>query len=154
MQLTLDRRYKKDTYTIGILYVDGLYFSETIEDRDRGLEQTTPIDTIKKIKVYGETAIPIGTYSIDMNTVSPKFKNRDWAKPYKGKVPRLKDVPGYSGILIHPFNTAEESKGCIAVGRNKIKGKVVESTYYFKRLMNLYLVPAKNRGEEIFITIK
>ncbi len=153
MKLTLERRYKKDKYTIGKLYVDDVYFSDTIEDRDRGIDQSMSEDEIALIKVSGETAIPTGTYLIDMNVVSPKFKNREWAKPYGGRVPRLKDVPGFTGILIHPFNTAEESKGCIAVGLNKAKGKVVQSTYYFKKLMG-FLTAAYNRGEEISITIK
>ena len=38
-------------------------------------------DEIKKIKIYGETAIPAGTYKVIMNVVSEKFKNRVWAKP-------------------------------------------------------------------------
>jgi len=51
-----------------------------------------------------------------MNIISPKFRNRSWAKPYNGKIPRLLNVPGYDGVLIHPFNTAEESLGCVGVG--------------------------------------
>lgn len=153
MILTLERRYKKDMYTIGILYVDGVYFANTIEDRDRGIDQSMPVEIIRSKKVPGYTAIPTGTYRIDMNTISPKFKNRDWAKPYGGRVPRLKEVPGFTGILIHPFNTAEESKGCIAVGLNKVKGKVVQSTYYFKKLMG-FLTAAHNRGEDIMISIQ
>jgi hypothetical protein len=37
MILTLDRKYKKATYTIGKLYINGAYFSDTVEDKDRGL---------------------------------------------------------------------------------------------------------------------
>lgn len=154
MRLELKRRFKGSDYTIGSLYVDGVYFSDTIEDKDRGLDASMPVNKLKRMKVYGETAIPTGRYKIDMDTVSPKFQHRTWAKPYCGKVPRLVSVPCYSGVLIHPFNTAEESLGCIAVGENKEKGKVLNSTIFFKRLMNEYLVPAHQRGEEIWITIK
>lgn len=36
MQLTLERKCRKDTYTIGKLYVNGELFSDTLEDKDRG----------------------------------------------------------------------------------------------------------------------
>ena len=111
MELRLERRYKKETYTIGKMSIDGKYFADTIEDKDRGLDNSMPVNKIKKMKVYGKTAIPTGTYRIDMDTVSPKFSYRSWAKPYGGIVPRLLAVPCYSGVLIHPFNTAEESLG-------------------------------------------
>jgi hypothetical protein len=62
-------------------------------------------DEIKSKKIYGETAVPTGTYKIDMSTVSPKFKNRSWARPYEGKVPRLINVKGFDGVLIHPGNS-------------------------------------------------
>lgn len=154
MELTLDRRWKKDTYTIGVLKVDEKYFSETIEDKDRGLDASMPSNKISRLKVYGKTAIPTGRYRIDMKTVSPKFKNRIWAKKYGGVVPRLLGVPGFSGVLIHPGNTADDSLGCILVGENKVKGGVVRSTETFMRLMDEHLVPAEARGEEIWITIK
>jgi hypothetical protein len=108
---------------------------------------------IKGLKVYGETAIPIGTYTVDMNTVSPKFKDRAWAKPYGGKLPRLLKVPGYEGILIHLGNTAKDSLGCILVGLNTKVGMVTNSTEHFHKLMK-ELLAAKLKGEEIKITIK
>ena len=54
MQLTLRRTWKKDTYTVGNLYVDGLWFCNTMEDKDRGLTQDMPLEQIKRIKVYGK----------------------------------------------------------------------------------------------------
>ena len=154
MELTLERRWKKDTYTIGVLSVDGKYFCETVEDRDRGLSSDMPLNKIKRIKVYGKTAIPTGRYRIDMNTVSPKFKNRVWAKKYGGIVPRLLSVPCFGGTLIHVGNTEVDSLGCILVGENKVKGKVINSAATFRRLMDEYMVPAAERKEEIYITIK
>lgn len=148
MKLLLRRIAKKPTYTIGKLYIDGVYFADTIEDRDRGLNQSMSLDEIKSKKVYGETAIPTGTYEISMNIVSPKFKDRSWAKPYGGRVPRLLNVPGYEGILIHPFNTAEESRGCVAVGENKVVGKVINSTAYYNKL-----VAKLDKADKIEITI-
>lgn len=137
MKLLLKRIAKMEKYTIGKLYIDGKYFSDTLEDTDRNLTSTMSKDEIAKVKVYGKTAIPTGTYVVDMNTVSPKFGKRSWAQPYKGKVPRLQDVPGYEGVLIHPGNTADDTSGCILVGRNKVKGQVVESQNTFHSLMNI-----------------
>ena len=137
MKLLLKRIAKMEKYTIGKLYIDGKYFSDTLEDTDRNLTSTMSKDEIVKVKVYGKTAIPTGTYVVDMNAVSPKFGKRSWAQPYEGKVPRLQDVPGYEGVLIHPGNTADDTSGCILVGRNKIKGQVVESQDTFHSLMNI-----------------
>lgn len=109
MELELRRIARKETYTIGKLSIDGEDFCDTIEDRDRGLSQEMPEHKIKEIKVYGQTAIPTGRYKVDMNTVSLRFKERSWAKPYDGKLPRLIGVPGFEGVLIHPLNTAQES---------------------------------------------
>ena len=152
MELKIDRRYKGTEYTIGSLYVNGSYFCDTLEDTDRGIDSTmSPADVTKK-KIYGKTAIPIGTYNVDMNTVSPKFKDRSWAKPYGGKVPRLLVVPGFDGVLIHPGNTASDTLGCILVGRNTIVGRVTDSTATFHSLMKK-LLDAKAKGESISITI-
>lgn len=153
MELLLSRDYKKDNYTIGRLYINNKLFSNTIEDKDRGLSSSMNELQIKSLKVYGETAIPIGTYEIDMNTVSPKFKDKSWAKPYGGKIPRLLNVKGFSGVLIHPGNTSKDSLGCVLIGLNTKVGIVTNSTEYFHKLMK-ELLAAKLKGEKITITIK
>lgn len=137
MKLVLERTFRGSAYTIGKLYVDGDYFCDTLEDVDRGLSSDMPLSKINEKKVYGETAIPTGTYKIVMNVVSPKFKDRTWAKPWDGKLPRLENVPGYEGVLIHVGNKAEDTLGCILVGQNKVKGQVINSTATFDRLMGL-----------------
>ncbi len=137
MNLLIKRIAKKDTYTIGKLYIDGIYFSDTLEDRDRNLNQSMSKDQIAKIKVYGETAIPTGTYNINMNIISQKFKDRSWAKPFGGKIPRLENVPGYSGVLIHPGSTVKDTLGCILVGKNTVKGMLTKSQITFKELMQI-----------------
>lgn len=154
MELKVKRKAFEKDYTIGKLFIDGVAFCDTLEDCDRGLTQDMSLEEIQAKKVYGKTAIPKGTYEIDMNTVSPKFKDRSWAKPYGGKLPRLLNVPGYEGILIHPLNTAAESLGCIGCGKNSIKGMVTDSTRTFHTLMSKFLLPAKVQGERITITIE
>lgn len=137
MKLVLERTFRGSAYTIGKLYVDGDYFCDTLEDVDRGLSSDMPLSEINEKKVYGKTAIPTGTYKVVMNVVSPKFKDRAWAKPWDGKLPRLENVPGYEGVLIHVGNKAEDTLGCILVGQNKVKGQVINSTTTFDKLMDL-----------------
>lgn len=152
MELLLERKFKKSEYTIGRLYIDGKFFCNTIEDTDRGLTQTTPLDEIRRIKVYSRTAIPTGYYKITLDIVSPKYSKKQQYKAIDGKLPRLLDVPGFEGILIHIGNTASDSAGCILVGHNKVRGQVVNSTSTFNELYSL-LLDRKRKGEEIFIKI-
>ena len=153
MKLLLDRIYKGPNYTIGKLYINGVYECDTLEDVDRGLTSQMSLDEIKYKKIYGNTAIPTGTYIVNMNTVSPKFKDRAWAKPYNGILPRLEKVLGYEGVLIHVGNKAEDTLGCILVGENKIKGQVINSTATFHELMTV-LLKAYKANEVIELTIK
>lgn len=154
MRLTLTRRYKGKDYTIGTLYVDGVKFCDVLEDTDRGLTSSMSVYEVQRRKVYGKTSIPTGVYPVDMKTVSPKFKSRQWAKKYKGIVPRLQGVIGFSGVLIHPGNTADDTYGCLLVGENKVKGRVVNSVETFCRLMDEHLIPASKRNERITIEVR
>lgn len=154
MKILLDRKWKKETYTIGNLYVNGSLFCNTLEDRDRGLKKTDSLTTIKSKKIYGETAIPTGMYEIAMDITSPKYSAVKWYKNLcGGKMPRLKNVPGFEGILIHPGNTPFDTCGCILVGRNTIKGQVTQSKDTFSKLYKL-MKAAYNKGEKIEIEIK
>lgn len=127
LKLVLERIYKGDTYTIGRLYINGERFCDTLEDKDRGLIKEMPLKLLNHLKVKHETAIPTGTYRVIVNR-SPKFK-RD--------LPRLLNVPAFDGILIHRGNTAVDTSGCILVGENKVKGKVLNSTPYEIKLTTL-----------------
>ena len=148
MKLKLDRKYKKDTYTIGNLYVDGKWFCNTVEDKDRGLKQTDSLVTIKAKKIYAETAIPTGKYRITLDVISPKFSaNSYYYKVCKGRMPRLLNVPGYEGILMHCGTSALDSAGCLILGLNTIKGKVTSSRVYFEKLYKL--MDAANKRHEI-----
>lgn len=153
MELLVDRKWKENDYTIGKLYVNGKEFSDTLEDRDRGLKSYMTHCEIANMKVYGQTAIPTGTYEIQM-THSSKFANRTWGKKYGGKVPQLMSVKGYKGVRIHPLNTAKDTLGCIGVGKNTSKGMITNSTAYYYRLLDNYILPALKRKEKILITIK
>ena len=149
----LERAWPKETYTVGKFYVEDKRFGESMEDKDRGLDQSMSEAQIAKLKKYGETAIPKGRYEVKM-TFSPKFSSRAWAKPTNGLLPEIMDVPGYEGIRIHPLNSAKDSLGCIGIGKNDKKGWISNSTAYYRNLVDNYIVPALDRGERVFITIK
>ena len=151
MTIKVERRWRKDTYTIGRLYVDGVYFCNTLEDKDRGLKQSDPLSKIKSVKVYGETAIPIGVYTVAMKVVSPKYAGVAWYKSLcGGKMPRLLNVPGFDGILIHPGATALDTLGCTLIGKNTAKGKLTSSRDVFAQLYK-QMRSAADRGEKITI---
>lgn len=133
----------KAGYTIGRMEINGRYFCDTLEDTDRGLRESMTEDEIAALKVKGATAIPTGTYRIDMQTRSPRF----------GRVlPRLVSVKGYAGVLIHSGNTAADTEGCILVGENRERGKVLNSRATLEHLL-VFLRAAQAEGEEIELTI-
>ena len=153
MKLVVERAWPKDTYTIGRLFVDGKRFYETLEDRDRSLFQDDRLAVIRRTKVYGETAIPKGTYEVRMDVVSQKYAAVEWFKFTGGRMPRLMNVPGFDGILIHPGNTALDTLGCILVGRNTKVGQLTASRDTFKDLWK-QMEAARLRGEKITIEIR
>ena len=155
MKILIDRKWKKDGYTIGQLYIDGTFFSNTLEDRDRGLTGTMTPEETRRLKKSGITAIPTGTYTVRMDIVSPKYSRQDWyvRNCHGARMPRLMDVPGFEGILIHPGNTAKDTDGCILVGKNDVKGTVTKSKDYFLRLYNI-MYEAYGKGESITVTIR
>jgi hypothetical protein len=117
MIVVIDRKWKKDTYTIGRVFIDDVFFANSMEDKDRGLTKDMPLAEIKKRKVYGETAIPAGEYEVRM-TYSPKYKRR---------MPQVMDVPGWTGVRMHSMNEAKDSLGCIGMGKNDKPGWISNS---------------------------
>lgn len=150
MELTLKRIAHRDTYTIGKLYVDGVYFCDTLEDRDRGLKQSLPASVNLAKKVKGATAIPVGRYQVTLKMQSARFKNKKQYEFCDGYIPRLINVPAFEGILIHIGNTNRDTDGCILVGRNTKVGKVLESGVTFRALY----AKLKEAKGYIFITIE
>ena len=138
MKLTLKRIAFKEKYTIGRLYIDGEYFCDTIEDKDRRLNNDMGLAEIMAKKRYGETAIPTGHYEVEI-TYSPK---------YKRMMPEIKGVKGFSGIRIHSGNTSKDTLGCLIVGKNTQVGMVTESRKTYNKLFAL-MKDAKDISIEI-----
>lgn len=153
MELLLKRIFKGTEYTIGNLYVDGTKFCDTLEDVDRSLTQNMSLEEIKNIKKKSVTAIPSGRYAVTLSVQSPKFSKYRQYEFCKGYLPRLIDVPGFEGILIHIGNYPADTDGCILVGKNTKKGMVTESTNTFK-LLYARLKEASDKNETIYITIE
>lgn len=150
MEIRLKRIARRETYTIGRIYVDGKYVCDTVEDRDRGLSQSLPVSVNIAKKRKGMTAIPTGRYRVTLDVQSPKyskFKSYAWCNGY---LPRLINVPAFDGILIHAGNSAADSAGCLLVGENKVVGKVLNSMDTLKRLYAIL----KTAKDSIYITIE
>ena len=141
MEILIDRKYKMQNYTIGRVFIDNKYFSDCLEDTDRGLTSDMSITEIKNKKVYGKTCIPSGLYTI-LYTYSPK---------YQRLMPLVDNVKGFSGIRIHSGNTAKDSLGCILLGFNKEKGKVLKSRDTCNKFYKLIEEAIKNKES---ITLK
>lgn len=142
MELLLKRIALKDSYTIGKLYINGVYFCDTVEDKVRDLNKDGDLEDEGESKVYAETAIPYGIYKVIVNE-SPKFKRL---------LPRLLNVKHFDGILMHRGSSAKSSAGCIIVGKNTIVGKVTDSEKYELELVKI-LLEAQDNKEKITINI-
>ena len=156
MNIEVIRKHFKPSYTIGKLFINGEYFCDTLEDTDRGLTDTMTEEDILKVKVKGNTCIPYGKYEITLNIKSPKYSNftkYKYAAFAEGKIPRLLNVKGFEGILIHAGNTADHTDGCILVGENKVKGQVINSQATWTNLYKL-IKAANDKKEPITITIQ
>ena len=121
MELRLERLWPKETYTIGRLYINNEFFCNTLEDKIVDKNKNGIFDNGEK-KVYGESAIPYGTYNIIYN----------WSPKFGRNLPRLLNVPHFEGILIHSGNRHKKEG-------NPLLSALYETNYYHK-LYSLYSV--------------
>lgn len=142
MKLELKRKALMDTYTVGDLFINDVFFCNILEDKVRDFNKDGDLEDKGETKVYGKTAIPYGTYTIDLT-----YSNR-----FKKILPLIEDVPGFEGIRIHSGNSAEDSSGCLLCGNNTEKGMVTDSRKVFEKLM-IRLVDAHEMKETITIKI-
>lgn len=138
MKLRLERTWRGPVCTIGTLTVDGQSECFTLEDVERGTDGAT----VESWKIKGETAIPLGTYAVTI-THSERF-GRD--------LPLVLQVPGFSGIRIHPGNTAADTEGCILVGRTKGPAFVGESRAAFNALFPK-IKEALDQGDSVTLEV-
>ena len=138
MYIQLIREDFTEESTEGKLFINGTFECYTLEDTDRQLE-------LGGKKIYGQTAIPRGTYEIDI-TYSPRFKE---------DMPLLLNVKGFEGVRIHSGNKPEDTDGCILVGNENTRDGddwIGQSKKAYRRLFSKIL-EAEERGEKITIEI-
>ena len=130
MKLNLNRDPSDNICTQGELAVDDVYECFTLED------------VVREEKIYGETAIPAGTYRVIIS----------YSYHFKRDLPLLAGVANYEGVRIHPGNTAANTEGCILVGQTKGLDFIGSSVLAFNALY-AKLLAARDRHEDIWITI-
>lgn len=143
MIIKIDRKYKKRDYTIGLLFIDGQFYCNTLEDQDLGLTSDMKLEDIKRIKQFGKTAIPTGTYEVDI-TYSPKFKK---------DMPLIRNVKGFDGIRIHAGQNASQTQGCVLLGKNDKVGQLSNSRLITNQFYALLEGAIKN-NEKITLIIQ
>lgn len=141
MDLRIKRTYYSE-YTTGKLYINDVYFCDTLEDPNRDLNFNGTFDN-GEIKIPGDTCIPVGTYTIIM-TKSPKFKIT---------LPLLLNVPHFIDIRIHSGNHKGHTGGCILVGDLSGTGYLVSSRKRLDALVSILLEADRNK-EKIIIKIE
>jgi hypothetical protein len=138
MIVKLIRKEFTEQSTIGEVFINGKFLCYSLEDKDRGLNDSDQIELIALNKVHSKTAIPYGTYQCGF-TMSNRFQR---------VLPEVYSVKGFRGIRIHSGNKPEDSEGCILLGMSKQKDFIGESR---TALSNFFLkvAPAKQFTLEI-----
>ena len=113
MKIVVVRHYFSENYTIGKLYIDGGYFCDTLEPSTTATEHP---------------AVKTGVYSLVIA----------WSPKFGSYMPRI-EVPKRSGILFHVGNYPHDTKGCVLLGLNTIKGSVTASKVTFNSFFDMLL---------------
>lgn len=133
MNIEVIRTASTEHCTLGKLYIDGVEQCYTLED------------VVREEKVYGETAIPLGRYRVDVT-----FSNR-----FQCDMPLLVDVPNFSGVRIHTGNTDKDTHGCILVGTHvSPDGNAISDSRGAYNVIFPKIRDAIQRGEEVWIEVK
>lgn len=142
MEILVNRRKKTKNSTISDVLINGEFYCFGLEDVDRGLAQSMPLEEIKEKKVFAQTAIPAGKYEVIIN-----FSNR-----FKQYMPLLIAVPGFEGVRIHPGNEAANTEGCLLLGQTEAADFIGNSRAAYRSF--LPKLREVEKTEKIFITFK
>lgn len=120
----------------GKFFVNGKYWGETLEDKDRDLEDGGE-------KIYGDTCIPRGRYKVTLTM------SRRWGK----LMPLVHDVEGFEAIRIHGGNTEHDTLGCPLLGQVRTLTGVAKCAAINERLV-MALQAAEQRDEDVWLEVK
>ena len=123
-------------FTLGIMYANGVRFCFTCEDEDRKLEAGG-------VKVKTRTAIPRGTYEL---TVS--MSNR-----FKKLLPEVKNVPQFTGIRFHGGNKAEDSEGCVLIGKVRTSNGIANCADTVRKMIDM-ITSTQASGGKCWLEVK
>lgn len=115
MKLEVKRFSSSPESTLGLLFIDGVFFCFTIEDQEQ------------EVKVKSETRIPEGSYKIVLRNVggmTEKYAKR-FPEIHKGML-WVTNVPGFEYILIHMGNSEKDSAGCLLLVDSIVNNKLNE----------------------------
>jgi hypothetical protein len=131
IELTLARFEYTSKSTLGAFYNGSKYQCNMLED------------AIRKVKVYGQTAIPCGRYRVDFT----------WSGRFNRQLPILVNVPLFSGIRIHSGNTAEDTDGCPLPGFGIRRDGENLAVYRSIEAMEKIILPIFAGGDTVYINI-
>ena len=140
MDIKVMRTVKEAGFTIGHLIVRDLSLW-TMEDPVREVPGVPVCDW----KQYGCTAIPAGCYQVVVT-----YSNR-----FRRELPLLVGVEGFTGVRIHAGNSAEDTEGCLLVGKglNQAGNRITDSRSAMTELLEV-IDDAYDRGEDVWLEIQ
>lgn len=141
MHVTCNRTNIVGNAVIGDLYIDNIFFCNTLEDLPR------------ETKVENETCIPCGEYKVGFREVltpmTKKYRDKyGWFKYHL----EIKDIPNFLYVYFHIGNTPENSSGCVLLGDwiDKSKPFISNSTKNFEMVYSFMSSHLENGGEIIY----
>ena len=134
-------RMPEPEQTPGVLFFHDKFLCDTLEDVVRDRNADGDLNDQDEGKVYGETAIPYGTYELKVT----------WSPAFERNMTLICNVPHFEGVRIHWGTTVKQTEGCLLVGEkdgNRLKniGMTDKITLMVREL--------QERNEEVFLEIQ
>jgi len=133
MKLLMQRQGEADQ-NWSLLYIDGEFYCDVLEDEDRYLEAGG-------IKIPGRTAIPRGAYRLII----------DFSNKFQKYMIHVIDVPQFSGVRIHGGVDEEDTEGCPIVGKRN--GRVLVQGLRYSAGLKAKVALALDQGDDVVLEI-
>ncbi len=130
--------------TLSQLYINDIFQCYLLEDK------------IREVKIFSETAIPSGVFSLKLNTHGAKNVNykKVFGKLHEGMI-EISGLPNFNFVYIHTGNTIKETAGCplCGFGFQFVDGnyQVAQSVAAYKMVYPKLAVLAKVENNKITI---